>query len=138
MVRASAPQARGLFSRLRRAGCASRGPLNASVRWHLRSALPWFTFAALCFAVGYLGCAHYLLRRATGSPLLETLFRPRRSRPGFVWRPIYLLPPAVPPAGVTDNPRVQRLYEGLRANAYGTIASLILIVIALISRVLGL
>ena len=124
--------------RLRRAGRASRGPLNADVRWHLSNALLWFTFAAVCFVTGYLICAHYLLRRATGSPLLETLFRPRRTRPGFVLRPNYLLPPAVPPAGVTDNPRILRLYEGLRANAYGTIASLILIVFALITLALGL
>ena len=34
-VRASAPQARGQLSRLRRAGRASRGPLNADVRRHL-------------------------------------------------------------------------------------------------------
>ena len=104
----------------------------------MSNALLWFTFAALCFMAGYLSCAHYLLRRATGSPLLETLFRARRTRPGFVLRPVYLLPPAAPPAGVADNPRILKLYQGLRANAYGAIASVILIVFALITLALGL
>jgi hypothetical protein len=121
--------------RLRRVGRAVPGPLNADVKWHLNSALPWFLFASLCFVAGYFGCAHYLLRSAKGSLLLETLFTPRRGRPGYMLRPTYLLPPAVPPTGVADNPRNLKLYQALRANAYGAIASIILIVGTLIAQV---
>ena len=123
--------------RLRRSGRASRGPLNADVRWHLASVLPWFSFAALCFGMGYVGCAYYLRRRTSDSPLLHVLFRPRRNRPGYVLRSSYLLPPAVPPAGVADNVQIRRLYKSLRVNAYGAIAAAVLAVVVLVAHALG-
>jgi hypothetical protein len=96
-----------------------------------------FSFAVtLLFSAGYVGCSYYLRHRTMGTPLLQTLFRPRRNWPGYVLRSAYVIPPSVPPPGVANDLRVFMFYELLRVNAYGAIASAVLTVIAMFVRAL--
>jgi hypothetical protein len=96
----------------------------------MRAAMLLFAFATLCFTVGYLATAFFLLREVLGTPLLHMLFQPRPSRSDYVLRKAYVLPPADLPAVAHINPRVIRLYEALKVNAYGVILAAMLTVIA--------
>jgi hypothetical protein len=71
-----------------------------------------------------------------GTPLLQTLFQPQRIWPGYVLRSAFVIPPSVPPPGVENDLRVFTLYELLRVNAYGAIASAVLTVIAMLIKAL--
>ena len=96
----------------------------------MRAAALLFAFATLCFAVGYVVAAFFLLRDVEGTPVLHTLFQPRRRGSGYVLKRSYLLPPAVLAADAPISRRVRRLYEALRVNAYGVIFGAVLTGIA--------